>query len=142
MQYQRQHTFNDCGPACLVMLASCYQVTVDLSTMRRLCSMNLWGTNLEGLLIGSRKLGLQANAFKGDVTEKNCIYYLPFPCIAHVTLSWLGIKFKHYVVVSHTTEHGIEIYDPNPKVGIKKLSHIEFLSMWTGYIVVITPINP
>ncbi|MDR1955737.1 MAG: hypothetical protein LBQ30_02660 [Treponema sp.] len=50
MVYQRQRHGNDCGPACLVMLASCYQVSVDLPTVRRICKVKLMGTTLEGLL--------------------------------------------------------------------------------------------
>jgi ABC-type bacteriocin/lantibiotic exporter with double-glycine peptidase domain len=119
------------------MLTSWYHVMVDLPTMKRLCSMNLWGTNLEGLLSASRGLGFKAQAFKGN-TNKESLHSLPLPFIAHVTVVWLGIKVKHYVVVVHITELYIEIWDPNPKVGIKQLTYDAFLSIWTGYIVFIT----
>jgi ATP-binding cassette subfamily B protein len=136
MLYQRQYHFNDCGPACLVMIASCYQVKVSLTAMKHLCKTRLWGANLKGLLLASRELRFQAQAFKGDINKKN-LSVLPSPFIAHVALSWWIIKIKHYVVVANITERYVEIWDPNYKVGIKKLTHAEFLRIWTGYVVII-----
>jgi ATP-binding cassette subfamily C protein/competence factor transporting protein len=123
------------------MLASYYQITVDLNAMKRLCKPNIRGTNLERLLSAFRELGFKAQAFKGDIKEKKP-YKLPFPCIAHITRPWLGIKIKHYVIVSNKTEQYIEIWDPNPKIGIKKLTYAEFLKIWTGYIIVVAIPNP
>lgn len=137
MQYQNQCCFNDCGPACLVMIASYHYITVDLTVIKRLCKMKLWGTNLETLVSASQKLGFKTQAFKGIIEEKS-IYELPLPCIAHITHSWFGIKIKHYVIVADRSKHYVEIWDPNPKVGIHKLTHPQFLRIWTGYIVVIT----
>jgi ABC-type bacteriocin/lantibiotic exporter with double-glycine peptidase domain len=137
VRYQKQETFNDCGPACLVMLASHYHANPDITAVKRLCKLTLSGTNLERLLCASRELGFKAQAFKRPSHRKN-LGALPFPCIAHIAYSWFGIKIKHYVVIAHSTEHHVEIWDPNPRIGIKKLTYTEFLSIWTGYLILIT----
>ena len=57
MKYQQQIDETDCGPACIVMVASRYRIYITLGRARDLCTTDLMGTNLAGMTHAIKQLG-------------------------------------------------------------------------------------
>tara|TARA_R110002072_G_scaffold302796_1_gene488810 strand:+ start:1760 stop:3961 length:2202 start_codon:yes stop_codon:yes gene_type:complete len=80
---------NDCGPACLAMVARTYGNYTELKEIKELCSVTRMGVSVNDILEGGRKLGLESNGLKltpQDLTQ------IPLPAI----LFW---KQDHFVVL-------------------------------------------
>jgi ATP-binding cassette subfamily B protein len=117
MNYYQQLGVNDCGPACLAMVASHYKRYVSIGDARKLCKTDAMGTNLAGLVAGAEKLGFNAKAFKGERADKTLDEKLLFPFIAHIKIAYLDRMYDHFVVITSISKTGIEIWDPNPAEG-------------------------
>ena len=69
MKYVQQLGVNDCGPACLAMVASHYQLFINTAEIRKLCKTDSMGTNLAGLITATEQLGFDAKVFKGELSD-------------------------------------------------------------------------
>jgi ATP-binding cassette subfamily B protein len=139
MKYQQQHDLNDCGPACLVMVASQYKYYTTIGDMRSLCKTDAIGTNFAGLVNAANKIGFKTVPLRGEVNNKTLNSKLVFPCIAHVKAIVADHKYDHYVVIKKITKESVFIYDPDFQKGKYKLSRKEFLNIWTGYLLLVIP---
>jgi ATP-binding cassette subfamily B protein len=139
MKYFQQHDENDCGPASLAMVASHYNSHINIGQARKLCKTDAMGTNMFGLVTAADKLGFQTKALKGEVKPESLNAKLLYPFIAHVQVQYSGSMVNHFVVVKEINAKYIVVYDPNPAQGIKKVSREEFLRMWTGFILLLSP---
>lgn len=139
MQYYQQLGINDCGPACLVMISSHYKTYFNIGEIRKLCKTDSMGTNLAGLVSAAEKIGFNAKAFKGEKTEKTLDAKVIFPFIAQIKIKYLGNIYDHFVVIKKITSKNVEIWDPNPSVKKQLINRIDFLKIWTGYVLFITP---
>ena len=99
MKYQQQADLNDCGPACLVMIASHYRSFISIGMARRLCKTDAMGTNFTGLVAGACELGFKASALQGEVSDASLNAKLLFPFIAHIKISFSRRISEHYVVI-------------------------------------------
>lgn len=139
MKYFRQNDENDCGPACLAMVASHYNSYINIGQARKLCKTDAIGTNMLGLVSAAEKLGFQTNPLKGEVKPETLNAKLLYPFIAHVRVQYSGALINHFIVVKEINANHIVVYDPNPGRGIHKISREEFIQVWTGFILIITP---
>ncbi len=139
MQYYQQFGVNDCGPACLAMIASHYNSFVNIGEMRKLCKTDAMGTNLAGLITAAEKQGFNAKAFKGDITDRTLDAKMIFPFIAQIKIQYLGNTYDHFVVIKNITPETVEIWDPNPSARKHQVNREAFLNIWTGYVLFITP---
>lgn len=128
----KQHDISDCGPACLVSVASYYKLSLPISKVRQLSSTDKDGTNVFGLLEAANKIGFDAKGVKGDIS---CLDGIPMPAIAHLILN---DTLQHYVVIYKLKKQRITIMDPAiGKTNVMPLK--EFKKQWTGVLVILLP---
>jgi predicted double-glycine peptidase len=139
VQYHQQLGVNDCGPACLAMIASHYGSRLSAGEIRNLCKTDSMGTNLNGLIAAAEKLGFDAKAFKGERANKTLDEKLLFPFVAHIKIVYLERTYDHFVVIKSISKAGVEIWDPNPAEGRHVVGREEFLKIWTGYVLFLSP---
>lgn len=127
----RQHDQSDCGAAALATIARHYRLPIAVQRMRELAGTDRIGTNLLGLVEAAERLGFSAKAVKGPF---EALTQVPLPAVAHVrTEEGLG----HFVVIHRITASKVVVADPAR--GVRKLTHEEFRSRWTGYLLLIAP---
>lgn len=128
-----QQDMKDCGPACLSMVLRSYGTKVSIAKLRELCGTDEMGTSGNGLMIAARKMGLLAKGLYVEQLED--IFTNPkLPAIAHVVID---NSLEHYVVIHAITEEKLTIADPAK--GIIEMKSEEFFSIWTGFIMLLTP---
>lgn len=62
----KQHDEKDCGAAALSMILSYYGKKLPLATLREAIKVDQYGANIDGILKGARKYGLDGVPIKGD----------------------------------------------------------------------------
>ncbi len=128
----KQHDITDCGAACLASISGYYGLNMPVSRIRQLASTDRKGTNILGMIEAAEKMGFAAKGVKG---EKASLLHLPLPAIAHVIV---GNALQHFVVIYSAHRKYIEVMDPRDGK-FRKLPHEEFLSQWTGVLILIMP---
>ena len=91
---------NDCGPACLAMIANAYGNHVDLKEAKELCAVTRMGVSVKDILAGGRNLGFQSNGLK--LTAEDLVQ-IPLPAI----LFW---KQDHFVVLQKVRQKKDKTY--------------------------------
>ena len=115
---------NDCGPACLAMIANSYGHKVDLKETKELCSVTRMGVSVRDILEGGKKMGLDAHGLK--LTSEN-LEEIPLPSI----LYW---KQDHFVVL-HKIKHKKDktfYYIADPGYGKTKVEKELLEKEWIG----------
>ena len=93
---------NDCGIACLKMVANFHNINIRLSTIRVLADIDQEGMSIYDLVELSKSLGLEgfpAEMSLDDLKEHHAD--IPLPCILH----W---RENHFVVLSSIKEDKLE----------------------------------
>jgi ATP-binding cassette subfamily B protein len=88
-KFFHQHESNDCGPACLAMVAGYYGVHYSVKEIKKMSAITRMGVSVQDILTGAEKLGLEATALK---LELNDLEEIPLPAI----LFW---KQDHFIVL-------------------------------------------
>lgn len=109
----------DCGPACLKMIAKHFGRFYSLQMLRDKCGLSKNGVSLLDLSHGSESIGLRSLPVKGTID--NLINDIPLPAIIH----W---NDEHFVVVYNVTKKYIYVSDPAK--GIVKYTYSEFIKGW------------
>lgn len=109
----------DCGPACLKIIAKHFGRFYSLQYLRDRCGITKQGVSLENLSIGAESLGLRTLAIK--CTLDDIINKIPFPAI----LFW---RDSHFIVVYHANKKYIWVSDPAK--GRIKYTHEDFKAGW------------
>lgn len=129
----RQMDATDCGAACLATISYYYGLELTISKLRDMCGTDVKGTNVNSLVLASRKLNYEAKAVrinKDDFLKKN----IRLPMIAHgVTKEGL----THYIVVYKITKK--KIYVANPASRNNKMSIDEFFDFFDGVCILLAP---
>lgn len=140
MKYYQQYNETDCGPACIAMVASHYNMFITTGRIRELSKTDFIGTNLAGMVRAAEKLGFTANAIHGEVADSSLDNKIIVPFIAHIRISQKNnILLDHYIVIKKITKQYIEIWDPDSFRGKHTLKRHDFLKIWTGYVMVMSP---
>lgn len=121
----------DCGVACLAMILKHYHAQVSIAHLRHLAKTNMEGTTVKT----AEQFKLEVQAIKADMSLFD-IKDLQYPFIVHVIKD--GDLFHYYVVLGKTKTH-IIIADPDPSVGIKRMSKKRFEKEWTGITLLMAP---
>jgi ATP-binding cassette, subfamily C, bacteriocin exporter len=128
----KQRDITDCGAACVVSIAAYYKLKLPIARVRQLASTGRKGTNIFGLLQALRILGFEAKGVRGEVSN---LPDIPKPAIAHLQLA---NAVQHYVVIYRTNKSFIETMDPSDgKIHQHKIE--DFIKVWTGVLVVLSP---
>ncbi len=118
-----QHDANDCGPACLRMIAKYYGKHFSLSTLRALSFINRSGVSMLGISEAAESIGFRTRGVKLALEQiKN---QLVLPCIAH----W---KQEHFVVIRKYKKDRFYVVDP--AFGPVTYSKEEFLNCWASTV--------
>ena len=107
----QQHGIADCGPCCLCSLAGFYGKRAGIGYVRRICATGREGTTVLGMTEGARKLGINLEAVRSDLSDWDDGQWkeLPVPAIVHLSMK---NGLQHYVVAYGTSEDGISYMDP------------------------------
>lgn len=109
----------DCGPACLKMIAKHFGRFYSLQMLRDKCGLSNHGVSLLDLSHGSESIGLRSLPIK--CTVENLVNDVPLPAIIH----W---NDEHFVVVYYATKKYIYVSDPAK--GKIKYTISEFIKGW------------
>lgn len=123
-KFVNQLESNDCGPACLAMIANSYGNHIDLKETKELCSVTRMGVSVKDILEGGQKLGLESNGLKltsQDLTK------IPLPAI----LFW---KQDHFVVLQKIKQKKDKIlyHIADPGFGITVIEEDLLEKEWIG----------
>jgi ATP-binding cassette subfamily B protein len=88
-KFHHQLESNDCGPACLAMMAGFYKKAYSLKSVKELCAVTRMGVSVKDILEGGRKMGFESHGLKLITDE---LQEIPLPAI----LFW---KQDHFVVL-------------------------------------------
>lgn len=128
----KQRDITDCGAASLASVAAFYGYKLPLSRIRQYASTDRSGTTVSGLTEAAHKLGFIAKGVKGGFDS---LYKIPKPAIAHVIVKKAQ---HHFVVIQAIDARWVVVMDP-AYGEIRKLSHQEFKTQWTGVLVLLVP---
>lgn len=128
----KQHDIKDCGVACLATIFKHFGAEIPLAKIRSKALTDNKGTNFVGLEKAALAFGCNSKAVKGD--REALLSNETWPVIAHVIID---NSLEHYVVIHGLTNGHVVVADPGE--GLKKVRYDDFFSMWTGYIMFITP---
>lgn len=109
----------DCGPACLKIIAKHFGKFYSLQSLRDKCGITKEGVSLLDLSTGAESIGLRTLAIKCTIDD--VVNSVPFPAI----IFW---KDSHFVVVYHANKKYIWVSDPAK--GCIKYTHEEFKKGW------------
>lgn len=128
----RQHDITDCGAACLATVARHHKLKVSISEIREIAGTDKMGTNALGMVKAAEQLGFYAKAVKGNAEALATEF--PLPAIAHIIVDG---SLQHFVVIHKITAESVMVADPAH--GIVEYSFQEFLNVWTGALILLTP---
>lgn len=129
----RQHTEEDCGPACLAAIAKYYGPTFTLNRIREAVGTGQQGTSLLGLNRGAEVLGFNARSVRASPEILDQINEVPLPGIIH----WRGY---HWVVLYG--QQGKQYVIADPAVGIRYLTRRELIEGWTDWVMLLLEPDP
>lgn len=109
----------DCGPACLKIIAKHLGRFYSLQFLRDRCGITTQGISLHDLSTGAESIGLRTLAIKCTIAK--VVDSIPFPAI----LFW---NDNHFIVVYHADKKHIWVSDPAK--GRIKYTHEEFRWGW------------
>jgi ATP-binding cassette subfamily B protein len=113
----------DCGPACLKMIASYYGSEVSLVELREKCHLTRSGVSMAGIHDAAENIGLKAMGVR--ISWKLLRDEVPLPCIVH----WKG---NHFVVVYDIKEkkNSFQVLVADPAIGLLEYKESDFLRCW------------
>ncbi|MEQ8315695.1 MAG: peptidase domain-containing ABC transporter [Gammaproteobacteria bacterium] len=118
---------NECGLACLAMVAGFHGLVTDLNALRSKMGAAALGTSARQILELARRLKIRGRALKVELED---LPNLALPAILHWDLD-------HYVVLKRVSDRSIVIHDP--AVGVRKYTREELAHHFTGIAVEFYP---
>lgn len=109
----------DCGPACLKIIAKYFGKYFSLQFLRDRCGITKEGVSLLDLSTGAESIGLRTLAIKCTIDD--VVNSVPFPAI----IFW---RDSHFIVVYHSDKKHVWVSDPAK--GRIKYKHEEFKKGW------------
>lgn len=126
-----QSEIAECGLASMAMIAGFYGHQLDMPAMRKRCSANLKGMDLQQLIELGNDLNLASRALQCPIEE---VYKLKTPCILH----W---DMNHFVVLTKVSGKGArsKYFINDPASGKHEFTESEFSKHYTGICLELTP---
>ena len=126
MVFSPQHDQTDCGPACLAMIASCYNKNYTLNYLRENSFITREGVSLLGITEASKKIGFDTLSARLTL-ERLIAEKESFPCILH----W---NQNHFVVLKKISKklfsNKYNFHLADPAHGFIKLNEEDFIKYW------------
>lgn len=107
----QQNGITDCGPCCLCSLAGFYGKRISTGHARRITGTGREGTTVLGMTEGARKIGIDLQAVRSDLSQWNNDDWkdLPLPAIVHLSKR---NGLLHYVIAYRCDGKTIRYMDP------------------------------
>ncbi len=118
-----QSEANECGLACLAMIAGYFGKRMDITSARDIHTTTNSGMSLQQLITAFESVNMIARAARIEIDELKSLRH---PTIIHWSLN-------HYVVLIKITSHKAVIHDPS--IGRRIISLHELSDNFTGFIV-------
>lgn len=126
-----QDGIKECGSACLLSIIRYYQGNISMDRLLELTNTTKEGTNFYYLQQAANEIGLTAKGYKLDSLNKLDEFDKPF--ISQIVIN----NYSHFIVVYKIKNNIVTIMDPAK--GMVSVSLSSFESIWTGYILVMSP---
>lgn len=133
--YTRQVDEQDCGVAALSMVLKNYNSEYTLAYLRQKAKTDMDGTTISGILDASYAVGLKAKAYQADMSVFK-MEDIAYPFVVHVLKKQ---ELHHYYTIFFSKEDELIIGDPDPEVGIVKVSKECFKREWQGECIFFEP---
>lgn len=117
----------ECGLACLAMIATAHGHNVNLAALRRQLQISVRGVNLAQLIGQAQRIGFSSRAVRLELDE---LEKLQVPCVLH----W---DMNHYVVLEKVGPKKIIIHDPAQ--GKRVMTPREVSPHFTGIALELSP---
>lgn len=134
-RYTPQVDTRDCGVAAFATVAKHYGSDFTLAHLRELAKTDREGTTALGIVKAAQTLNFETRVLQADMTLFD-LAEIPYPFIAHVTKD---SKLLHYYVVYGAKKDKLIIGDPDPTVGVVKMTQSKFSAEWTGVAIFLAP---
>ena len=128
-----QNDIYDCGICSLKAIINYYHGDVPLEVLRRDTFTDCGGTDMYHLLNAARIYGLDGYGKKVEVEE---LSKLPLPLICHTIIN---NNYEHFQVIEKINNKYVYLMDPAK--GNIKLKVNEFKKIFSGHVLVLTPIS-
>lgn len=122
----------DCGAACLSTIARQYGSKLSITYIRDIAGTDTQGTSVLGMVKAAEQLGFSAKAVRAEHAAFD--QSITLPAIAHIVIDQ---QLLHYVVIHKISKEKIIIADPGK--GLIKYKKDDFLKIWTGILILLTP---
>ena len=129
---------HDVGLAALLMVLKSLHQSVSVQDLQAELQKHPQKSSLERLQKTAQHLGLKAQIAQADwhMLDSPTLVY---PWIAHVVK---GNNVDYYYVILRAKKKYLLVADPDPQIGITRLSYKQFYREWTGNVLLIAPLNP
>ena len=129
---------HDVGLAALLMVLKSLHQSVSVQDLQAELQKHPQKSSLERLQKTAQHLGLKAQIAQADwhMLDQPTLVY---PWIAHVVK---GNNVDYYYVILRAKKKYLLVADPDPQIGITRLSYKQFYREWTGNVLLIAPSNP
>ena len=129
---------HDVGLAALLMVLKSLHQSVSVQDLQAELQKHPQKSSLERLQKTAQHLGLKAQIAQADwhMLDQPTLVY---PWIAHVVK---GNNVDYYYVILRAKKKYLLVADPDPQIGITRLSYKQFYREWTGNVLLIAPLNP
>ena len=129
---------HDVGLAALLMVLKSLHQSVSVQDLQAELQKYPQKSSLERLQKTAQHLGLKAQIAQADwqMFDRPTLVY---PWIAHVVK---GNNVDYYYVILRAKKKYLLVADPDPQIGITRLSYKQFYREWTGNVLLIAPLNP
>lgn len=134
MKFIQQSDEKDCGPACLAMISNFYGKKVSMARLREYAKTDKLGTNIYGLIIAGKKIGLDLTGI--ELENHKELKNVNFPLIAHVINS---SGYDHFIIIEKLKKNHVYIIDPDK--GKIKMNFEDFETIWTKVIITCKKLN-
>ena len=128
----KQMDEKDCGAACLSTIARQYGSKLSITYIRDIAGTDTQGTSVLGMVKAAEQLGFSAKAVRAEHAAFD--QSITLPAIAHIVIDQ---QLLHYVVIHKISKEKIIIADPGK--GLIKYKKDDFLKIWTGILILLTP---
>lgn len=128
----KQMDEKDCGAACLSTIARQYGSKLSITYIRDIAGTDTQGTSVLGMVKAAEQLGFSAKAVRAEHAAFD--QSITLPAIAHIVIDQ---QLLHYVVIHKISKEKIIIAEPGK--GLIKYKKDDFLKIWTGILILLTP---
>ena len=129
----KQNGFKECGAASLLSIIRYYGGNISINKLVEMSHTDKSGTNFYCLKETASQIGLDAVGYKVD--NINNLLELKFPILCQL----INNNYEHFVVIYSIKKNKVIMMDP--AVGEKIITLEELNKMWTGYIMIFSPIK-